>query len=78
MLILYAVILAISVFLALGIYKYLDECAKLQKRLIRLGVSKDVFWTFSKRFWIFTLRELIYEKETELAEECFLTVEKDI
>ena len=78
MLILYAIILVVAILLALGIYFYLDECSKLQKRLIRLGVSKEKVLTFPRRFWIFALKEFVYEKETELAEECFLTVEKDI
>ena len=78
MLFLYVIILIISIGLVLGIYLYIDECTQLQKRLIRLGVKKEKVLTFPKKFWIFALKELLYEKETELAEECFLTVEKDI
>ena len=78
MLILYAIILVVAILLTLGIYYYLDECTQLQKRLIRLGVKKEKVLKFPGKFWIFRLKELLYDKETELAEECFLTVEKDI
>ena len=78
MLILCAIILALSIFLVLAIFYYLDECSKLRKRLIRLGVRKEEVLVFPKSLWIYGLKELLYEKETELAEECFLTVEKDI
>ena len=78
MVILFVIILMIAIFLTLGIYLYLDECTQLQRRLLRLGVRKDRVMSFPTRFWIYGLKELLYEKETELAEECFLTVEKDI
>ena len=78
MLILYAFALLFAVALALGIYIYLDECTQLQKRLLKLGLRKDEVLRFPKCFLIFELKALLYEKETELAEECFLTVEKDI
>ncbi|WP_026526996.1 hypothetical protein [Butyrivibrio sp. VCD2006] len=78
MIVLFVFLLLLAIFLALGIYLYIDECSQLQKRLLRLGVAKEQIMVFPKKFWIFGLKELLYEKETELAEECFLTVEKDI
>ena len=78
MLILSVIILVLIIVLALSMYAYLDECNHLRKRLIRLGVQKEEVMPLKKRFWIFGLKELLFEKETELAEECFLTVDKDI
>ncbi len=78
MLILFVFFLMLTIIISLGIYLYIDECNHLQKRLIRLGVRKEEVMPLRKRFWIFGLKELLYEKETELAEECFLTVDKEI
>lgn len=78
MLFLYVMILFLSILCVLGLYLYMDECAQIRKRLIKLGVKQEAVLTFPKKYWIFGLKELLYEKETELAEECFLTVERDI
>ncbi|SDB29236.1 MULTISPECIES: hypothetical protein [unclassified Butyrivibrio] len=78
MIILFVFILMFIIILTLAIYLYIDECMQLRKRLLRLGVKKDEIMSFPKGLWIFRLKELLYEKETELAEECFLTVDKDI
>ncbi len=72
------VIIMILIIIATGIgYLYLDECSHLRKRLLKMGVSKDVVSAFPKRISASYLKDILYEKETELAEECFLTVEKD-
>ncbi|WP_029322163.1 hypothetical protein [Butyrivibrio sp. AE3004] len=78
MMILYIFMLIFMILTTLGIYLYLDECSQLRRRLIKLGAPKREVMSFPGRFHIFYLKELLYEKETELAEECFLTVERDI
>lgn len=55
---------------------YLERCSLLRKRLIRLGVLREEVASFPICISVKQLEELLYEKETELAEECFLTVEK--
>ncbi|WP_207638072.1 hypothetical protein [Butyrivibrio sp. FC2001] len=68
----------ILLIIATGIgYLYLDECSRLRKRLLKMGVNRDDISSFPKRISAFYLKDILYEKETELAEECFLTVEKD-
>lgn len=69
-------VVVISDILAAIIYLYADECIRIRKRLRRLGVSSEEINKFPKRANYFYLKEKLYEKETQLAEECFLTVEK--
>ncbi|WP_026511535.1 hypothetical protein [Butyrivibrio sp. LC3010] len=78
MLILTFIILVIVILITLVAYLYINDCMRLQRRLLKLGVSKSELLSFRDRFSVIHLKELLYEKETELAEECFLTVEKDI
>ena len=75
--IIFTVVLILIILAVVLGYLYLEECSRLRKRLIKMGVSKEEVMPFPKRISVMYLRDILYEKETELAEECFLTVEKD-
>ena len=78
MIFLFTIVVIFAIGIVIAGYLYAEECSRLRKKLLRLGVKKEEIASFSRKFSLFYLQDILYEKETELAEECFLTVEKDI
>ncbi len=69
--ILYALMVALLIPAVILIYRYITECGKIKKRLKILGVSPKEF-TFPKSLWLPDLQDMLYEKETEMAERYFI------
>ena len=76
MVILTLVLFLVFTALLTGAYAYMENCARLRKRLLTLGVSAETVRAFPVCVNAGRLKALVYEKETELAEECFLTVDR--
>ncbi|WP_408071598.1 hypothetical protein [Butyrivibrio sp. JL13D10] len=70
--------LIILILVAFAGYMYLEECYRLRRKLLRMGAGRTEVMSFPSSILLWRLKDILYEKETELAEECFLTVEKDI
>ena len=74
-LILFIVVSVLILALAYGIYCYLEKCRLLRYRLRSLGISPDRFSSKFKAFRLYYLRDLLYEKETEMAEQSFISAD---
>ena len=70
------VVLFISAALSFLAYSYLEKCRQLRSRLKSLGVPSSVFSGIRRGNNLVYLRDLIYEKETELAEQNFIATER--
>jgi hypothetical protein len=69
--ILYALMVALLIPAVIVIYRYITECGKIKKRLKVLGVSPKEF-AFPKGLKLSELEDMLYEKETEMAERYFI------
>ncbi len=70
--ILYAVIVALLIPAGIFVYRYVVMCGKIKKRLKALGTAQKQL-TFPKSLHLIQLQDMLYEKETEMAEEYFIT-----
>ncbi len=72
MMILYAVIVALLIPAGIFVYRYVVMCGKIKKRLKVLGTAQTQL-SFPKSLHLIQLQDMLYEKETEMAEEYFIT-----
>ncbi len=64
--------IVIAAIVILG-YNYINYCRKLRCHLRGLGVPYEKITGFSKSLNSAYLKDLIYEKETELSEQSYMT-----
>ncbi len=64
------------VFLNIVLFKYLEKCRQLRHRLTEMGVPGAKLSFSFRGFCLPYLQDMLYEKETEAAEQCFITTDR--
>ena len=72
----YLIATCVCLLAAWFLYLQLVKCEKLRKRLMILGTSKGKLKGLKAHLSSSYLKDLLYEKETELSEESYLMMEK--